>query len=102
MPESPFAVTSAALALITVEPGTLAVAVPFGFGPVDAPAPVTGFTLVGLVVLLIVTTDAVTGLNVIVPTFALGLVHAIVLGLHNVIPPGPVTVVSASSDVGRV
>ena len=32
-----------------------------------------------------------------VPTFALGLVHEIVLGLHSVTPPGPVTVVSASS-----
>jgi hypothetical protein len=34
-----------------------------------------------------------------VPTFALGLVHEVVLGLHSVTPPGPVTVVSASRDV---
>lgn len=95
-------VTSDALALITVDPGRFAVAVPFGFGPVEVPDPVTGFTLVGFDVLLIVTTDAVTGLNVIVPTFAFGFVHAVVLGLHSVIPPGPVTVVSASSDVGSV
>ena len=34
-----------------------------------------------------------------VPTFALGLVHEVVLGLHSVTPPGPVTVVSASREV---
>jgi hypothetical protein len=33
-----------------------------------------------------------------VPTFAFGLTHDVVLGLHTVTPPGPVTVVSDSND----
>ena len=37
-----------------------------------------------------------------VPTLALGTVQEMVLGLHRVTPPGPVTVVSASSDVASV
>ena len=54
-------VTSDVFALITVEPGRFAVAIPFGLGVVDV-VPVTGLVLVGEVVLLIVTTLAVTGL----------------------------------------
>ena len=61
-----------------------------------------GVELVGFVVLSMVTTLAVTGLYVIVPTFALGLVQESVVGLQSVVPPGPVTVVSASSDVVSV
>jgi hypothetical protein len=81
--------------LITVDPGRFAVAIPFGF--VAVVVPVTGFGFEGSVVLLIVTTVAEVGIKVMVPTFALGLVHETVLGLHSVTPPGPVTVVSASS-----
>jgi hypothetical protein len=91
-------VTSEVVALITVEPGRFAVATPFGFVLVALP----GVELVGFVVLSMVTTLAVTGLYVIVPTFALGLVQESVVGLQSVVPPGPVTVVSASSDVVSV
>ena len=84
--------------MITVEPGRFAVATPFGFVLEALP----GVELVGLVVLSMFTTLAVTGLYVIVPTFALGLVQESVVGLQSVVPPGPVTVVSASSDVVSV
>src|SRR6185437_9893953 len=51
-------VTSDVVAEITVEPGRLAVAVPLGL--VIVCVPVTGLALVGLVVLLIVTTSLLT------------------------------------------
>src|SRR5581483_2389678 len=85
--------------LMTVDPGRFAVATPLGF---DVPEVLPGVELVGLVVLSMFTTSLVTGLYVMVPTFARGSVQESVLGLHNVVPPGPVTVVSASSDVCRV
>jgi hypothetical protein len=93
-------VTSDTFAFTIVDPGRFAVAVPLGLAP---PAlPVTGFGFVGFVVLLIVTTFAVTGVNVIVPTpaFTHELAHVVASfahGLHSVTPPGPVAVVSASS-----
>src|SRR5581483_10802140 len=93
-------VTSERLAFTIVDPGKLAVAVPLGFA---CPAfPVTGLGLVGFVVLLIVTTLVVTGVNVIVPPPAFThevahVVASLAQGLHSVTPPGPVTVVSASS-----
>ena len=55
-------VTSEVVELMIVEPGRFAVAMPLGFGVLEVVVPVTGFVLVGLVVLLIVTTLAVTGL----------------------------------------
>jgi len=91
-------VVSEVVALTTVDPGRFAVAIPFGLGAGVDGVPVTGFGgFVTAVVLLIVTTLAVAGMYAIVPTLALVLVHEIVLGLQSVTPPGPVTVVSASS-----
>jgi hypothetical protein len=91
-------VTSEVVALMTVDPGRFAVAIPFGLGVDVDGVPVTGFGgFVTAVVLLIVTTLAAAGIYAIVPTLALGLVHEIVLGLQSVTPPGPVTVVSAKS-----
>ena len=92
-------VVSDDVALMTVEPGRFAVAMPLGLAVVVVVVPVTGLVLVGAVVLLMVTTLAVTGLKVMVPTLAFGLVHEVVVGLHSVTPPGPVTVVSDSSDI---
>jgi hypothetical protein len=92
-------VVSDVVALITVEPGRFAVAIPLGFAVVVVVVPVTGLVFVGAVVLLMVTTLAVTGLKVMVPTLAFGLVQEMVLGLHSVTPPGPVTVVSDSRDI---
>ena len=54
-------VTSDVFALMTVEPGKFAVAVPLGLGVEVVPVPVTGLVLVGFVVLLMVTTVEVTG-----------------------------------------
>src|SRR5690348_5145511 len=93
-------VTSDVVAEITVEPGRLAVAVPLGL--VMVCVPVTGLGFVGLVVLLIETTSLFTAVYWMVPMFAEGLVQATVVGLHSVTPPGPATVVSASSDCGGV
>jgi hypothetical protein len=91
-------VTSEVAALMTVDPGKFAVAIPFGLGVDVVGVPVTGFGgFVTAVVLLIVTMLAVAALYAIVPTLALVLVHEIVLGLQSVTPPGPVTVVSANS-----
>jgi hypothetical protein len=96
-------VTSETLAFTIVDPGKFAVAVPLGFAVLLVVVPVTGFTFVGFVVLLIVTTLLATGVKVIVPTFALAFTHEVAHdvelfahGLHRVTPPGPVTVVSAS------
>jgi hypothetical protein len=91
-------VVSEVVALMTVDPGRFAVAIPLGLGVDVAGVPVTGFGgFVTAVVLLIVTMLAVTGIYAIVPTLALVLVHEVVLGLQSVTPPGPVTVVSVRS-----
>jgi len=90
-------VTSEVVALITVEPGRSrgnAVWIRAG-GAARSRACrirriVDGHTL------------AVTGLYVIVPTFALGWCRKAWWGCKSVVPPGPVTVVSASSDVVSV